>query len=60
MAKPKPEKVIPNLAIKAYEATGGEMNKVYSEYIRLHYRATGQLAPGCDAKDLIAWFKNTL
>lgn len=30
-------------------------NTWYSDYIVLHYRATGNLAPGCDAKDFYAF-----
>jgi hypothetical protein len=48
--KPRPEKVIPQLLEKAI-ATGKERNSLWSEYIVFHYRATGNLAPGCDAKD---------
>lgn len=51
--KPHPERVIVSLVEKALE-TGKERAALYSEYIRLHYRATGRLAPGCDAKDFYA------
>ena len=53
MAKPDPSKVIPQL-LEAAIQTGKERNSLYSEYIRLHYRTTGNLAPGCDAKDFYA------
>jgi hypothetical protein len=48
--KPHPERVIVSLVEKALE-TGKERVALFSEYIRLHYKATGRLAPGCDAKD---------
>jgi hypothetical protein len=51
--KSHPEKVIPALLEKAI-ATGKERNSLWSEYIVAHYRATGNLAPGCDAKDFYA------
>lgn len=50
MSKPKPERVIPQLLV-ATKATGKDRQSLYSEYIRLHWRTTGKLAPGCDAKD---------
>ncbi len=28
---------------------------VWSEYIVVHFRSTGQLAPGCDYVDLYEW-----
>jgi hypothetical protein len=57
MAKPRPERVIPSLARLAIERARGDMKKVYSEYIRAHFQATGSLAPGCDARDLVAWIE---
>lgn len=36
-------------------AMGKERNTWYSDYIVLHFRATGRLAPGCDAKDFYRW-----
>ena len=33
---------------------------VYSEYIVLHFRQTGNLAPGCDARDLLAWYEQNM
>jgi hypothetical protein len=52
--KAHPEKVIPQLADRAI-ATGKERNALFSEYIVLHWRATGNLAPGCDTRDFIAY-----
>jgi len=57
MAKPRPERVIPSLARLAIERARGDRARVYSEYIRAHFQATGRLAPGCDARDLIAWIE---
>ena len=48
--KVHPEKVIPQLvevAIKKAKDRGSS----FTEYIIAHYRATGNLAPGCDARD---------
>ena len=53
-------KVIPSMAIKAYENANGDLAKVYSEYIRLYYKCTGRLAPGCDAKDVIKFIKENV
>ena len=52
--------VIPSMAIKAYENANGDLAKVYSEYIRLYYKSTGKLAPGCDAKDVIKYIKENV
>lgn len=62
MAKKKgnPEKVNPVLAREAWQRAKGERTKAYSEYIRLHYQATGSLAPGCDNRDLQAWIDDNL
>jgi hypothetical protein len=51
--KPHPEYVIPQLLERAIK-TGKERNSLWSEYIVAHYRATGNLAPGCDTKDFYA------
>ena len=29
---------------------------LFTAYIMGHYHATGNLAPGCDFKDLLAWY----
>ncbi len=51
--KPHPERVVVALVEKALE-TGKDRQSLFSEYIRLHFRATGRLSPGCDAKDFYA------
>jgi hypothetical protein len=56
MAKPKPEKVKPYLAREAL-FLAKDTKSAWSEYIRQHYRHTGDLAPGCDAKDFFEWVK---
>ena len=56
MTKAHPERVIPALAQKALEETD-QRAALYTHYIILHYRATGNLAPGCDARDLYAWLE---
>jgi len=53
-SKPNPDKVHPGMARQAVKNSKAR-NEVYSQYILLHYRATGKLAPGCDARDLYAW-----
>jgi hypothetical protein len=52
--KAHPERVIPQLADAAI-STGKDRNALFSEYIIAHYRSTGKLAPGCDAKDFYAY-----
>lgn len=48
--KPHPESVIPEIVKRVIE-TGKERNALFSEYIRFHYKYTGKLSPGCDARD---------
>ncbi len=59
MPKVHPEKVIPALARYAMSKTT-ERNAVYTEYIRYHWKQTGNLAPGCDARDLYAWLEKNM
>jgi hypothetical protein len=54
--KDHPEKVIPTLARAALGDTD-QRGAVWTHYILRHYRATGNLAPGCDARDLYAWLE---
>ena len=49
-------RVIPELAILALRKSKSK-SEIYSNYIVLHYRSAGNLAPRCDNKDLIAWCK---
>lgn len=53
-------RVIPALAREAYQRAKGEKQRAFSEYIRLMYRVTGRLAPGCDAKEFYAWVKQNV
>lgn len=57
MAKANPDKVNPAAARAALQNAKGDRKAAYSQYIILHFRATGKLAPGCDAKDLIAFYE---
>ena len=57
MGKPDISKVIPALARQALLLAGGDRKAAYSRYIELHYRNTGKLAPGCDNKDLQAFYE---
>ena len=56
MAKPNPDKVIEDWAIVAL-SNAKDIQSAYSHYVICSYRSTGKLASGCDAKDLIAWYK---
>jgi hypothetical protein len=51
--QPHPELVHPGLLRKAMERAK-DRRSAFSEYVRLHYRASGNLAPGCDARDFFA------
>jgi hypothetical protein len=51
--QPHPELVIEAILRKAMERAK-DRQSAFSEYIRLHYQATGNLAPGCDARDFFA------
>ncbi len=51
--KAHPELVITELVEKAI-STGKDRTALFSEYIVLHYRSTGKLAPGCNAHDFYA------
>jgi hypothetical protein len=57
MGKPDISKVIPALARQALLLAGGDRKAAYSRYIELHYRNIGKLAPGCDNKDLQAFYE---
>ena len=59
MTKVHPERVIPELAQLAM-ADCKVRTEAYTHYILRHYRATGDLAPGCDARDLIAWLEQNM
>ena len=54
--KAHPERVNPNFAGVAVKKAKSP-NECYSQYIILHYRHTGKLAPGCDNRDLLAWLE---
>ena len=47
----KKEVVVHTSLVEKVLSFGKPRNTWYSDYIVLHYRATGNLAPGCDAKD---------
>jgi len=51
-----PEKVCPVLARQALAETD-QRTHVWTHYILAHYHSTGNLAPGCDARDLYAWLE---
>ena len=56
MGKPDISKVIPSLARQALLLAGGDRKAAYSRYIQLYFRQTGRLAPGCDNRDLQAFY----
>lgn len=53
--KADPGKVNASIAIQALRLAKGDLQAVYSQYIKVHFRQTGKLAPGCDNRDLQAW-----
>lgn len=57
--KAHPEKVFPAAAIKALNAAD-RVNSTYSLYITVMYQSTGSLAPGCDARDLMEWYRQNM
>jgi len=57
MVKPNISKVNPAWARQALINAKGDRKAAYSRYIELHYRNTGRLAPGCDSKDLQAFYE---
>lgn len=56
MAKPDINKANPLLAKQALINANFDRKAAYSNYIKLYYRQTGKLAPGCDNKDLQAFY----
>lgn len=56
MSKPDTSKVIPTLARQALKLAGGDRKAAFSRYIEVHYRNTGRIAPGCDNRDLQAFY----
>ena len=56
MTKSYPSRVNPDLAISAM-AGCTQRTHLYTQYILAHYRLTSDLAPGCDARDLYAWYE---
>lgn len=55
--KARPERVDPGLARAALAHEGGNRQTAYTQYIVLHFRQTGDLAPGCDMRDLQAFYE---
>jgi len=56
MAKPDISKVNPIWARQALINANGDRKAAYSQYIKLYFKQTGRLAPGCDNKDLQAFY----
>jgi len=57
--KEHPERVHPVIA-RAAIAKATMRTHVYSEYIIIHFRQTGNLVPGCDARDLLMWYEQNM
>ena len=57
--KEHPERVHPGMA-RAAIAKATQRSHVYTEYILIHYHQTGNLAPGCDARDLLVWYEQNM
>jgi len=55
-SKGKADRVIPKVADEALKRANGDRKAAYSQYIRLRYSVTGNLAPGCNNKDLQAYY----
>ena len=55
MTKVNLARVNPDLAAIAMRGCAHRTH-LYTQYILAHYRITGDLAPGCDARDLYAWY----
>lgn len=53
--KPHPERVNASVGRQVLLVARNRQAS-WSDYIVAHYRATGQLAPGCDARDWFAWY----
>ena len=56
MKKPHPERVDPPAGAEAVRAADGDRMGAWTQYVIVHFRRTGQLAPGCDARDFFAWY----
>lgn len=53
--KARPERVDPTVGQAVMQETK-DRQRSWTLYIIAHWRATGDLAPGCDARDWLAWF----
>lgn len=58
MAKKKinTDRVIPKFADEALRLAKGDRKAAYSQYIILMFKATGKPVPGCDNRDLQAYY----
>ena len=57
--KAKPNKVNEVLA-RQVMSKATLVTHLYSDYIVATFRSTGNLAPGCDNRDLIAWYEQNM
>lgn len=49
-------RVIPRFADEALRLAKGDRKAAYSQYIILMFKATGRPVPGCDNRDLQAYY----
>lgn len=54
--KPNPSKVHGKIALQALDQAQ-YVNDAFTQYIILHFRITGNLAPGCDMRDFSQWLR---
>lgn len=50
------KKVVPEIGIQAIRRAQ-QRTHAWTEYIIVHFRTTGNLAPGCDAVDFYEWWQ---
>jgi hypothetical protein len=49
-------RVIPKFAYEALQLAKGDRKAAYSQYIILMFKATGRPVPGCDNRELQAYY----
>jgi hypothetical protein len=50
------DRVIPRFADEALRLAKGDRKAAYSQYIILMFKATGRAVPGCDNRELQAYY----
>ncbi len=54
--KPNIKRVIPEFADEALWRANGDRKAAYSQYIRIIIKVTNRVDPGCDDRDLQAYY----